>query len=117
MSRATPTSWKASSGGALVAHYQANAAESAEVRDAMRAIARDETAHASLSWDVAAWLEPRLSADERRQLDRARAEALAELAVSVAREPCRELTASAGVPHAEAAGQLLAALASTLAHA
>ncbi|CAN5715544.1 hypothetical protein BH11MYX4_BH11MYX4_36380 [soil metagenome] len=59
--------------GALVAHYEANAAESAEVRDAMRAIAKDETAHASLSWDITAWLEPRLSADEHRQLERARA--------------------------------------------
>ncbi len=103
--------------GALVAHYQANAADSAEVRDAMRAIAEDETAHASLSWDVAAWLEPRLSEEERQQLDRARAEALDELAVSMTREPGPELIASVGLPPARAARQLLAALASTLARA
>lgn len=103
--------------GALVAHYQANAAESVEVRDAMRRIAEDETSHASLSWDVAAWLEPRLSDAEREQLHAARLDALRELSVSLKREPSHELQAAAGLPGSREAEQLLAALAHTLAPA
>lgn len=103
--------------GALVAHYQANAAESAEVRDAMRRIAEDETSHASLAWDVAAWLEPRLSQAEREQLESARLGALRELSVSLQRAPSGEVQSVAGLPGAREAEQLLAALARTLAPA
>jgi len=103
--------------GALVAHYQASAAESAEVRDAMRRIAEDETSHASLSWDVAAWLEPRLSDAEREQLHAARLRALRELSVSLQRGPSRELQGAAGLPGSLEAEQLLAALTRTLAPA
>jgi hypothetical protein len=103
--------------GALVAHYQATTAGSREVRDAMRLIAEDETAHASLSWDVAAWLEPRLSESERQELDAARQLALRELAASLLREPSHELRTAAGLPDAREAQQLLAGLALTLAPA
>jgi hypothetical protein len=103
--------------GALVAHYQANAAESAEVRESMRRIAEDETSHASLAWDVAAWLEPRLSDAEREQLAGARLGALRELSVSLQRDPSSELRSGAGLPGAVEAEQLLAALARTLAPA
>jgi hypothetical protein len=103
--------------GALVAHYQATTAESAEVRDAMRRIAEDETSHASLSWDVAAWLEPRLSDAERDRLHTARLGALRELSASLEQEPSHELRAATGLPGAREAEQLLAGLADVLAPA
>ena len=103
--------------GALVAHYQSSAAESSEVRDAMRAIAEDETTHASLAWDIAAWLEPRLSNAERKQLHGARVECLRELSLSLERPPSEELLTGAGVPGPREAKQLLAGLAHTLAPA
>jgi hypothetical protein len=103
--------------GALVAHYQASAAESAELRDAMRSIAEDETSHASLSWDVADWVEPLLSQAEREQLARARVDALHELAVSLQRDPTDEALRAAGVPGPLEADQLLSALTSALAPA
>ena len=103
--------------GALVAHYQSRAAESSEVRDAMRAIAEDETTHASLAWDIAAWLEPRLSNAERKQLHGARVECLRELSLSLERPPSEELLTGAGVPGPREAKQLLAGLAHTLAPA
>jgi hypothetical protein len=100
--------------GALVAHYQARAADSAELRDAMRRIADDETSHASLSWDVAAWVEPRLSPAEREQLATARVDALRELCISVQRDPTDEGLRAAGVPGRLEAEQLLSALTGTL---
>lgn len=63
--------------GALVALHQAEHADTEELRAIMRAIAEDEVAHAELAWDIAAWLAPRLSADERARLDHARRDALA----------------------------------------
>lgn len=50
--------------GALVTLHQAEHAESAEVRAAFASIADDELQHASLSWDLFAWFETRLGADE-----------------------------------------------------
>ena len=103
--------------GALVAHYQASAAESAELRGAMLRIAEDETSHASLSWDVAAWVEPLLSQAEREQLARARMHALHELSVSLQRDPTDEALRAAGVPGPLEADQLLSALTTALAPA
>ena len=65
--------------GALVAHHQAGTALDPAVRTALCTIAEDETRHATLSWRVAAWLEPRLTAPERRLVAHARADALAQL--------------------------------------
>ena len=42
--------------GALLASYQALCTRDPEVRETMRSVAADETAHAELSWDLAAWL-------------------------------------------------------------
>ena len=46
--------------GALVAHLQTTRAADPEVRACMAVIADEETEHAALSWDVAAWLESRV---------------------------------------------------------
>lgn len=65
--------------GALVARWQSVHADAPEVRVALRRIAADEARHAGLAWDVAAWVEPRLSHDERAHLALARAAAWDEL--------------------------------------
>jgi hypothetical protein len=54
--------------GALVATLQARRAADPIVRRAMRSIAIDETRHAALSWELAAWAEARMSPAERRRV-------------------------------------------------
>lgn len=51
--------------GALVAHHQARHAGDEKLRRAMRTIAREETAHAALAFDVHAWLLSKLTPRER----------------------------------------------------
>ena len=89
--------------GALVAHYQARAAGDAAVKRVMDRIALDETRHATLAWDVAAWLEPQLTEGERRQVEAARREAFSDLEAALKTEPSEELTSRAGMPNAETA--------------
>ena len=96
--------------GALVAHHQAQAARDPSIAAMMRTIAEDETRHAGLAWDVAAWLEPRLSADERAAVASARARAVTELRDALASSPARELEDVAGMPPADRAIALLDAL-------
>jgi rubrerythrin len=68
--------------GALIARRAAHAHPDAEVRAAMKRIARDEARHATLAWTIAAWLEPRLDGAARHRVRSARDEAVRELAVS-----------------------------------
>lgn len=70
--------------GAAVALHQARAAEDADVRRTMRAIASDEARHAALSWEIARWSLPLLTDAERARVDAAFASAIAALE----REPC-----------------------------
>jgi hypothetical protein len=72
--------------GALVGLYQAEHATEADVRETMRRVAEDEVAHAAFSLELARYLDERLSADERAQVERAREEAL-EALVQQALEP------------------------------
>ncbi|HKP63871.1 MAG TPA: hypothetical protein VJV78_44355 [Polyangiales bacterium] len=58
--------------GALLAHHQAALAGDPAVAVQMARIAEDETRHAELSWNIAVWLEPQLSAAERAELQGAR---------------------------------------------
>lgn len=78
--------------GAAVARWQGVHASAPEVRVALRRIAVDEARHADLAWDVAAWVEPRLSHVERADLARARAAAWDEL-LDAWRAPWPESTA------------------------
>lgn len=73
--------------GALVAHYQANAATDPVLARALGRIAEDETAHAALAWDLAAWLEPRLTTEEQVQVRAARGARVASLRSELARDP------------------------------
>ncbi|MFO0646590.1 MAG: ferritin-like domain-containing protein [Polyangiales bacterium] len=75
--------------GALVAHWQTRAADDAEVRAVMRDIADEETAHATLSWELAAWFDSRLDGDARRRVREGRDRAVEALARD-ARGACSE---------------------------
>ncbi|MFO0736871.1 MAG: ferritin-like domain-containing protein [Labilithrix sp.] len=96
--------------GALVAHRQAASARDESIRCMMQVIAEDETRHAALAWDVAAWLEPQLTADERELVNDARRRALAELRRELEVDAGSELRARAGMPDARTALAMLDAL-------
>jgi hypothetical protein len=78
-----------------------------EIRCAMRAIARDELRHAALSWDVADWLDARLTPDDRVRVEEERARALAELETELQNEPHEACRAAFGLPTREEAHAIL----------
>jgi hypothetical protein len=65
--------------GAACAVAQGQRAADREVRGAMQVIARDELGHAALSWDLAVWLDTRLTEEERRAVGVERERAIDEL--------------------------------------
>ncbi len=101
--------------GALLAAWQATAADDAEFRATMEAVAKDEARHAALAWRVAAWAERRLDAGARRRVERARREALRTLRHEVTIEPERDARATLGLPDARTASMLVDALARSFA--
>ncbi|MBX3232144.1 MAG: ferritin-like domain-containing protein [Labilithrix sp.] len=101
--------------GALEATWQARAAEDPHVRAAMAVIARDETRHGALAWRVARWIEPLLSAEERRLVaDARRAEVTALARRAAATEVDPDLVRRAGLPDLERAKAFAASLEATL---
>ncbi|MBP9112392.1 MAG: ferritin-like domain-containing protein [Polyangiaceae bacterium] len=72
--------------GALVATYQAHHSTDAEVRAELRVIARDETEHAALAWDIADWIASRLTKEERDAVGHAQALAEDDLRADLSRE-------------------------------
>jgi len=92
--------------GALLATRQAELATDLVVRAAMMRIARDETRHASLSWQVGCWLETRLAPAAKRNVARAKLAAAAELVGALANEPEVSFAALAGLPSAAEATRL-----------
>ena len=94
--------------GAATAAYQAAHAEWRSIARVMESIAGDETRHAALAWDIAAWIEPLLTAEERARIDAARAAAVAALERDLGAEVDFELARRAGVPGAAEARWLLA---------
>jgi hypothetical protein len=96
--------------GALVAMWQAAKAEDAGVAERMARVAEDETRHAALAWAVASFTDDRLDTAGRARVARARNEALAALKREIATSPSDRLVDRAGLPTAEDAGRLFAAL-------
>jgi hypothetical protein len=92
--------------GALLATRQAERASDPTIRASMRRIARDETQHAALSWQVARFLDTKLSAQARRNVVEARRDAARELLRSLATEPELAFAERAGLPSAAEAVQL-----------
>jgi hypothetical protein len=72
--------------GALVAWQQSACAKDPLIARTMRGIAADETRHAELAWEVAAWIEPKLSARDRLTVQRARRRALEQLQKEIAED-------------------------------
>ena len=70
--------------GAVQGLVEAQTSRDATMRRAMQSIATDECRHAELAWAVHAWAMPRLTGDERRAVERAMKDAVAEIA---ARDP------------------------------
>lgn len=99
--------------GALVATYQARAAEDPRVREVFATIARDETEHAALALEVDAWARSRLSRRARARIERVRRREVRKLAREVAIAPGRELMRALGLPSAEVATKLLSGLRGT----
>lgn len=103
--------------GAAQAAFQARRASDPRVRATLAVIARDEARHAELAWAVDAFLAPRLTAEERREVERAREEAWAALEASLRDEPSDELCDVAGLPNAREAAWLVAGVRDVLAAA
>jgi hypothetical protein len=88
--------------GALVATWQAQAAEDPHVRAALTRIARDETRHAALAFQVRAWLDTRLDGAARARVRRATRAALEELSSREVEAP-EALRRRLGLPSASQA--------------
>lgn len=96
--------------GGLFGAYQAAHAVDPVVRATLAQITRDETTHALLSWQIAAWAEPRLDRAALRRVREARRAAIRELRDEATVAPEPELCAALGVPDAGRATALLGAL-------
>jgi hypothetical protein len=96
--------------GAACTLAQSHNATDPSLRRAMRGIARDELAHAALSWDIAAWIARRLTPAERREVEAARRRAIAELE-DQAQSPCpEEARAVLGLPSMEQIRRILSGM-------
>jgi hypothetical protein len=100
--------------GALVATHQAMTATDDEVRSAMLDIADDETRHAALSWQIAAWASPQLTDSEHAAIETAQKEAIAALRIESRIGPVDEVATIAGMPRAAAAAAMVDTLANEL---
>jgi hypothetical protein len=96
--------------GAALAMWQAEHAGDAEVRHTMASIADDEAEHAELAWDVAHWIEARLTDAERRAVQAERRQAQCDLELSLDAEADEMLTAGAGLPRRAQVGALFRAV-------
>jgi hypothetical protein len=102
--------------GALEASFQAEHAIDPEVRAVMSGIARDETAHAALSWRIHAWLEDQLPVEDWRKVEGAMGEAIGHLREELGAPRGGALCAVAGLPDGETAVALLDGLYAHLWH-
>jgi hypothetical protein len=83
--------------GALVARFQAERAAASSTRATLSQIADDEAIHAALAVRLAGWLDTRLDDHERREVTRARADAMAALESQLF-EPSEAQRALCGMP-------------------
>jgi hypothetical protein len=96
--------------GALVAHLQVTRAADTDVRATMAAIADEETEHAALSWDIAAWIESQLTNEDRAKLLEERRDAFATLARDIVAPVDAGVLHASGIPCATEALRMLESL-------
>lgn len=96
--------------GALCGAHQAATAADPVVRAALAGITADETEHALLAWQLAAWVEPRLDRGARRRVDEARRAAVRELRAESEASVEPELCAVLGLPTPERAVAMMEAM-------
>jgi hypothetical protein len=92
--------------GAACAVAMGERASDPELRAAMRDIARDELGHAELSWDLAAWIEDELTADERAIVAVERERAIEEIEQELEEELPAGWRRELGMPSVEEAGAI-----------
>lgn len=95
--------------GAAVATWRSRYAPEPRLRAVMRRIAGDETQHAALSFAIADWVDRRLDRTARARVNRARREAMDDLAQRATREPAAELVA-VGMPPSVVAASFVEAM-------
>lgn len=100
--------------GAMIATVQGDEARDPVVRAAMKRIARDETQHAALSWQLGAWLETRLDRGARERVRAAKQEAIATLREETRARTQSALAPSLGLPTPSRSIAMLDGLAQTL---
>ncbi len=96
--------------GALVAQRQMKRAEDDDVREVMIAIADEETEHAALSWDIAAWIGTQLAETDRARLVAERREAFTMLAIELTSGVDADVQKVSGVPNSREALRMLEGL-------
>jgi hypothetical protein len=84
--------------GALQATFSGRSARAPDVRKAMATIAVEEASHAWLALRIAAWLDARLSKEERTQVAQAKDAAIRALRGELEHEPAFALRHEVGVP-------------------
>jgi hypothetical protein len=89
--------------GAVLAAHQSLAAQTDQARKRMARIARDETSHAELSWEVARWGERKLGRAARARVKAVRNRAVEALRDETGREPTAALRRELGLPRASEA--------------
>lgn len=87
--------------GALLAHVQAARAKDPNVRAVMRRVARDETAHAELSWAVHRWALTKLERSAKARVVAALFDAARAIAEAPQKQADPSLAAAAGLPRAD----------------
>ena len=100
--------------GALLATWQARHAASRDVREAMLIIARDETEHAALSWDIHEWALTRLTNTGHARVRDAMRSALAKLSAELLGPLHDEVRRATGLPSCDDGQALLRELMRTL---
>lgn len=99
---------------ALVAEVQAARAKDADLREALRTIAKDETRHAALAHSVRTFLDAKLTPEERATVDRAYLEALDRLEAEAPIFLGDSARAAAGLPEPAELRALARALGASL---
>jgi Mn-containing catalase len=96
--------------GAAQARWQVERAAWPALRAAMEAIAEEELSHAELAFEVAAWLDARLTPQEQARLAMARAQEIAHLREALSVEAAAAVRDAVGLPSAAQALALHARL-------